>query len=135
MSFRYKSALVSLVSLALGYGWYFGVLLAQHGHPAGPVSHLIFAVILTTVLQIVGHILIAVLPGEPRGAMDERERAFDRRATSVGYQILVVGALGAAATLHLGFDRAGMANAIVLAIVVAECARQAKFLKLHHSAA
>lgn len=135
MSYRYKSALVSLVSLAIGYGWYFGALLAAHGRPGGPVLHLVFAVVITTVLQIAGHILITVTGREQRTAMDERELGFDRRATSVGYQILVVGALCAAATIHLGFDRAGMANAIVLAIVIAECARQAKFLKLHHSAA
>lgn len=135
MSFRYKSALVSLVSLALGYGWYFGALLAHGGAPHGPVSRLMIAVLIVIVLQIIGHILIAVTSGEARAAMDERERGFDRRATSVGYQILVVGALCGVATMHIGFDRAGMGNAIVFAVVLAECARQAKFLMLHHRAA
>lgn len=135
MSYRYKSALVSLVSLAIGYGWYFGVLIAHRGSTGWPVVHLAGSVAIVTVLQIVGHIFIAVTSQDSRVPMDERELAFDRRATTVGYQMLIVGALLAVATLHIGFKGPDIANCVVLAIVIAECARQLKFLKLHHSAA
>jgi len=135
MSFRYKSAIVSLVSLVIGYGWYFAALLAHHGSPGWPVGHLVGSVFIVTVLQIVGHILIAVTSKDRYGKMDERELAFDRRATTVGYQMLIVGALCAAATIHIGFGAHALANCIVLAIVVAECARQLKFLVLHHTTA
>jgi hypothetical protein len=67
--------------------------------------------------------------------MDERERAFDRRATMVGYYVLIVGALLGIATLHLGFDGPMVGDAVLFAIVFAECTRQTVFLIAHHRAA
>ena len=135
MSFRYKSALLSLVSLVAAYGWYFGAILA--GPPGGvaQVVRLAGAIVVIVVVQIVGTIAIAVTSRDRYGAMDERERGFDRRATAVGYYLLLIGALGAAASMHLGASRPDMANLIVLAIVIAEAVRQAVFLILHHRAA
>src|SRR6187402_1266044 len=136
MSFRYKSALLSLVSTLLIYGWFFVKLLfARHaGTSVDPVVHLGGTVLAVVVVQIVGHIVIAGTSSDKYDAMDERERGFDRRATSVGYYILIVGALAAVATLHLGFSAADMGYAVVLAIVVAECTRQLVFLIAHHRA-
>jgi hypothetical protein len=137
MSFRYKSALLSLASLALVYGWYFSTLIADRGeigHGAA-AARLAFTVLLVAVVQIVGHIFLAITSRDKYGAMDERERGFDRRATSVGYYVLIAGALAAVATLHVGANGPEMGYAVVLAIVIAECARQAMFLILHHRAA
>lgn len=133
MSFRYKSALVSLVSLALGYGWYFGMLAA--GTDRGGPARLVITILAIVAVQIVGHVLIAATSPDRHRAMDERERGFDRRATGVGYYVLVAGALLGIATLHLGAHAVAIANAVMLAIVVAECLRQAMFLILHHRAA
>jgi hypothetical protein len=136
MSFRYKSALLSLVSLALIYGWFFASLMRdRHTSPVEMFVRLAGTVLLTVIFQIVGHAVIALTSRDKYGAMDERERGFDRRATSVGYYILITGALAAIATVHLGADAPDMGYAVLLAIVVAECARQAAFLILHHRAA
>jgi MFS family permease len=137
MSFRYKSALLSLVSLALVYGWYFAAWTADRhaGLSGDEPMRLIGTVIAVAVLQIVGTILIALTSSDKWGSMDERERGFDRRATNAGYYVLIAGALTAAATLHIGAHPHDMADAILLAVVVAECVRQAVFLISHHKAA
>ena len=137
MSFRYKSALLSLVSLASIYGWYFArVILDRHaGTHHDPLSNLVTAVLAIIAVQIFGHILIAGTSSDKYDAMDERERGFDRRATQVGYYVLIVGALAAIATVHMGFNGPMMGHAVLLAIVFAECVRQAIFLIAHHRAA
>ena len=137
MSFRYKSALLSLASLLLVYGWYFTSWIDDRGaglHGAEP-SRLVGTVLAVIVVQIVGTIAIAVTAPDRWGMMDERERGFDRRATNMGYYVLIVGALAAAATSHVGAHPHDMADAILLAVVGAECGRQAVFLLSHHKAA
>jgi H+/gluconate symporter-like permease len=131
MSFRYKSALLTLVSLVAIYAYYF-VRVATVVRESDATGLLLEIIIAIVVAQVVGIGVIAVTSSDRYAPMDERERAIDRRATVIGYYLLVIGALGAAATLHLGATRAHMANAILLAIVVSECIRQAIFLSLHH---
>ena len=135
MSFRYRSALLSLVSMAAIYGWFFATLMWGHSSPLANVGRLILTVILLAVVQTVGHIVLAVTSREKYCGMDERERGFDRRATSVGYYMLIAGALIAISTLHMGASGPNMGYAVLLAIVIAECTRQAVFLFLHHRAA
>jgi hypothetical protein len=136
MSFRYKSALLSLVSMAAIYAWYFTFLVIHFrtGHPFNPVSHLVGTILLLVFVQIVGHILIAGTSSDKYDAMDERERAFDRRATQVGYYVLIVGAFAAIATLHIGFNGPMVGDAVLFAVIFAECTRQAVFLIAHHRA-
>ena len=105
------------------------------GHQINPISHLIGTIVLLAVIQIVGHAIIAGTSSDKYGAPDERERGFDRRATRVGYYVLIVGALAAIATLHLGFDGPKIGDAVLFAVVFAECTRQAVFLIAHHRAA
>ena len=136
MSFRYKSALLSLVSMAAIYAWYFTFLVLHFrtGHPFNPVSHLIGTIVLLTVVQIIGHILIAGTSSDKYDAPDERERIFDRKATMVGYYVLISGALLAIGTLHLGFTAPMVGDAVLFAVVFAECTRQGVFLFAHHRA-
>lgn len=136
MSFRYKSALLSLVSMAAVYAWYFSFLVIHFrtGHPFNPVSHLIGTIVLLTVVQILGNILIAGTSSDKYDAMDERERGFDRRATQVGYYVLIVGAFLAIATLHIGFSGPMVGDCVLFAVVFAECTRQGVFLFAHHRA-
>lgn len=137
MSFRYKTALLSLVSMAAIYGWYFvQLMVARHSGALGnPLVRLGGAVALIAVVQIVGHLVIAGTSSDKYDPMDERERAFDQRATRVGYYMLIVGALAAIATLHIGARGPDIGNAVLLAIVVAECVRQTLFLIAHHRTA
>ena len=135
MSFRYKSALLSLLSLAAIYGWFFSTLMLDHGAGAvANVRRLILTVIMLAVVQAVGHAIIALTTRDKYTCMDERERNFDRRATSVGYYVLIVGALASISTVHLGANGPHMGYAVLLAIVFAECTRQGVFLFLHHRA-
>ena len=137
MSFRYKSAVLSLASLVVIYGWYFASWIEdrQAGlHGAAP-ARLLGTVLAVIVMQIVGTIAIATTAPDRWGMMDERERGFDRHATNTGYYVLIVGALAAAATSHIGAHPHDMADAILLAVVVAECARQTVFLLSHHRVA
>ena len=136
MSFRYKSALLSLVSMAAIYGWFFVTVRWGPANPTGQAANvalLVLTVVLFAVVQAIGHAILAITSRDKYGAMDERERGFDQRATNVGYYVLIVGALMAIWTLRGagGFD---MGYAVLLAIVVAECARQMVFLFLHHRA-
>jgi hypothetical protein len=137
MSFRYKSALLSLTSMALVYGWFFVTLMIHrhNGWHAEAIVHLGGTVLFLAIIQIVGHAIIAGTSSDKYDSMDERERAFDRRATAVGYYILITGGLAAIATLHLGWDGPEVAHGVLLSIVVAECTRQAVFLISHHKAA
>ena len=136
MSFRYKSALLSLVSMAAIYAWYFTFLVIHFrtGHPFNAVSHLIGTILLLTMVQILGNILIAGTSSDKYDSMDERERGFDRRATQVGYYVLIVGAFAAIATLHIGFNGPMVGDAVLFAVIFAECTRQAVFLIAHHRA-
>ncbi len=135
MSFRYKSALLSLVSLALIYGWYFGRMIIGGSHGlVGGYGGLVATIVMVSIVQIVGHILIAALSGDRAHKLDERERAFDRRATSVGYYALIAGLFGILPLFQVGQNAAALANSVVLLVVVAECARQAVFLIQHHRA-
>lgn len=136
MSFRYKSALLSLASMALVYGWFFVTLmLHRHGSPVEAVVRLSGTVLFIALIQIIGHAIIAGTSSDKYDAMDERERGFDRRATQVGYYVLIVGALLGIGTLHLGFSGPMVGDAVLFAIVFAECTRQGMFLFAHHRAA
>ncbi len=133
MSIRYKSALLTLISLAVIYTYYFARIAA--GVPAEDAIGLLIEVVITIVIvQIVGHALIAGTSSDRYAPMDERERAIDRRATAVGYYLLIASTLAASAILHMGSGKAQTANAILLAVVLTECVRQAVFLSLHHRA-
>lgn len=137
MSFRYKSALLSLISMAAVFAWFFGVVILHFrtGHPFNPVAHLMGTIMALIVIQIVGHILIAGTSSDKYDRMDEREKAFDRRATQVGYYVLIAGALIGIGTLHIGFNGPMIGYAVLFAAILAECTRQAVFLIAHHRAA
>jgi hypothetical protein len=137
MSFRYKSALLSLVSMAAIYGWFFLTVTWGPANPANQVANvalLVLTVVLLALVQAIGHVILAITSRDKYGAMDERERGFDQRATNVSYYVLIAGAL-AAIWIQRGEGGFDMGHAVLLAIVVAECARQMMFLFLHHRAA
>jgi len=63
MSFRYKSALLSLISMALIYGWFFVTLMTdQHSRALAHVGRLAMTVVILAVVMAVGHILLEPAP-------------------------------------------------------------------------
>lgn len=127
MSFREKSAWISFVSILVVFSIYFAraarVLIAGEGR--GALFHLFIVLALGLVaLEVVLHVAIAIQsPREARSAKDEREHLIDMKATRVAFPVLLVGAFGAISTIHMGAGRGAMADAILLAIVLAELAK------------
>ncbi|MDP1632617.1 MAG: hypothetical protein Q8L66_14470 [Caulobacter sp.] len=124
MSFREKTAWISLFTVVLVMGPYFYGLIVDPPQGAAAVGGLIKAIIAVIVLQVALHIAVAVWsPKAAQAATDERERLIALKADRVGYYVLASGAFLAAATIHLGFGRAEIANGVLAALVAAEILR------------
>jgi hypothetical protein len=132
MSFREKSAWISLISILAVFGYYFaevGSTLRVAG-PLPPPAFLgqyIAAVILLVVLQIALHIIAAVGTrlggGDMNTARDEREKLIELKANRFALYIMQTGALTAAAAIALGTPGYLTANGLVLALALGELVR------------
>lgn len=87
MSFREKTAWISLVSIAGIYGLYFWSVI-RAGHPGGVVQ---FGGLLETIVALVAVQVILVVaaaifsPGEAKAPRDERDKLIELRAMRVAY--------------------------------------------------
>jgi hypothetical protein len=90
MSFREKSAWISLLSMLLIYGSYFWS--AVHSGPHfGKVhfSSLLGTIILLVIVQVALSIAVAIIsPRDAKAPRDERDRLIDLRATRFAYAAL-----------------------------------------------
>lgn len=129
MSFREKSAWISLLSIVIPFGFYFAALgQSMHSHAGG--SHhggvhlfgvFVACVLLQIAIQVVLHIAATVqAPKDARLAKDERERLIELKATRIAFFVLMVGVLLVAASLHVGAGGFLMCNGILLSLVLAE---------------
>ena len=103
MSFREKSAWITLVSVLLCFGAYFGALATGRVERFSMAAfHLaLISIIALVVLQIVLHVLVAIgNPREARVPRDERERLIELRARSSGYYVLVAWLIGIIVAVH-----------------------------------
>jgi hypothetical protein len=139
MSFREKAAWVSLLSMLAIWGIYALKALpvlapATHGTLADGAwiaSLTIRAVVVTTIVQavLIG-VLAARAPGEAQ-LHDEREAAFDARATRHGFVMLNAAVFGVAIIpAFLPFAKAALAMvvALLLAMALAEVTRAASLI-------
>jgi len=124
MSFREKSAWISLVLLLGIFGTYFW---NSQRVLAGRLDHDDFfrigviLIVLFVVLEIVLHVLVAIQsPKEARTPKDERERLIEMKATTVAFHVLVAGGLLSIATIHFGWGSYAITQHVLLSIVVAE---------------
>ena len=124
MSFREKSAWITLVSVLGCFGAYFvelfGGLASQEHHFGGLRSvHLLLLAVLALVLLQVTLTAIAAwtTPKAGRGPADERERLIQLRSQSLGYHVLLVLAVGLFAPAFFGHRGIEMANFALLAVV------------------
>jgi uncharacterized membrane protein len=124
MAPREKSAWISFWTTLVVYGGYFAYVgqAAAVGRPVGFAGPLTTCVVVLVILQIVLQILVAALNREPRGPQDELERLIDLKASTRAFYVLQVAAMGAAVTVYF-FDKALMANAVILALAISELAR------------
>jgi hypothetical protein len=133
VSFKEKSAAISLVAVLGVYGYYFYFVFLGTG-PASPEEMLFSMMALVVVLVIVEvafHIVVAVLsPREANAAEDERERLIALKAYRVSYLLMSAGALLVLGRILFGsvveleqVTLLGIANLLLFALVLAEAGR------------
>ena len=105
MSFREKSAWITLVSVLLCFGAYFGTVFTHWGSLAPQTNGwlLLSCVGAFVLLQIVLTLVAAwTTPKDGRSPQDERERMIQARSHTIGYYVLVGLMLLLGVPLHLG---------------------------------
>lgn len=138
MSFREKSAWISLVSLVLVFGSYFtyiGLVLAGLARNRFALFFVMAAVFI--IAELVLHLVIATRsPGDARTPKDEREQMIELKATRTAFYVLVVSAFGSIGTAHLRLTDPDdhlwlMMQAILFSIVLAETVKFAREIVLY----
>jgi hypothetical protein len=131
MPYREKLAWLSLVGMAVCYGPYFALtswspLLDQPLPNLELMARFAAAAGGNAVWVLLGRLILqATTPRDERSVADERDRAVDRRATTVAYYVLI------GLALYVGgvkpFTSAGwhVVNAMVASVVIAETLRHA----------
>ena len=123
MSFREKSAWITLVSVLACFGVYFFELVAGRVGALASLHLLLFAVAGLVVLQIaLTAIAAATTPKDARAPADERERLIQWRSHTIGYYVLTVLALLLFVPIHFGHSALDMANFALLAVVISTLA-------------
>ena len=122
MSFREKSAWITLVTVLLCFGVYFGAAfsgaVSMHGFA---LLHLFLACVISmAVLQLALHAIAA--RRSPKVAHDERERLIQLRSHTVGYYVLIAGVIGLFVPGHMGITVFELMNFALLDVVVAALA-------------
>jgi hypothetical protein len=128
MSFREKTAWVSLLTTVGVWGSYFwiigGGLLARgtlKGLPVSTVGLFIGGVVVIVIVQIVLAIIVAIASGKAADTpMDEREQLIDLKAARAGFYALNGAVFCVSALWLAGASPLVMANGILLAMVVGE---------------
>jgi hypothetical protein len=134
MSFREKSAWITLFSVLLCFGVYFGAVAAYHlsgggwtigGHRLSGQGwasfHLVMACALAFVALQIGLNLAArwTTPKDGLGPKDEREKLIQARSHTLGYYVLMVLTLILGIPFHAGLPGVVLVNLALLDVVVA----------------
>ncbi|HEV7693991.1 MAG TPA: hypothetical protein VGO52_24370 [Hyphomonadaceae bacterium] len=104
MSFREKSAWITLISVLLTFGAYYGALLLGLIQPQSMSAfHFgLIAIIALIILQVGLHIIAALLnPTDARTPRDEREKLIQARSHTVGYYVMLVGMMVTVLATHI----------------------------------
>ena len=120
MSFREKSAWITLVTVLVVFTAYFGALLTGHVRGFHSLFLLLVSGIGLVVMQV-GLTLIAVMttPRDGRAPKDEREALIQWRSHTLGYYVLTVFVLALFVPVHFGHTALDMANFALFAVVIA----------------
>jgi hypothetical protein len=121
MSFREKSAWITLVTVVVCFGVYFGSLVTGLVHRGFGEVHLLLACGLAlAALQLgLGFVAARTTPRDGRAPRDEREILIQARSHSLGYHLLIVLVLLVAASGHVDHNMIDLMNFGILAVVVA----------------
>jgi hypothetical protein len=124
MSFREKSAWITLLTVVGCFGVYFGALVTGFVRRGfGEVHLLLLCVLVLAVLQLgLGFIAARTTPADGRAPRDEREVLIQARSHTLGYYLLIGLVLAVAFSGHLGHDVIDLMNFSLLAVVLAVAA-------------
>ena len=122
LTFHEKSLWISLLATIVLFSYYFWRAFSIGSAGAGHVGVLfVEVVILAIVIQIVCHIAVAIYKRPER--TDERDRRIALAATRNSYYVLAVGAWCVLGVAVMSFGTYWIANALLLALVVADLSR------------
>ncbi len=123
MSFREKSAWISLISISLVSLVYFLHVpwsLTPRSSLAG-FHGLLYCIAALVVIEVVAHIAIALrAPRDAEAPRDERDQMIALKALRIGAYVYALGSLLAVVTIHLGANQFALGYGVVLALAVAE---------------
>jgi hypothetical protein len=121
MSFREKSAWITLVLVLLCFGAYFGAIATGHITGRGMSSiHLLLLCVAAFFLLQLGLKLAAIwtTPKDGRSPKDEREQLIQARSHTIGYYLLMVLTLAIGVPFHLGHPAVDLVNFALLDVVI-----------------
>jgi hypothetical protein len=104
MSFREKSAWITLISVLVTMGVYYGALIFGVFPPQSIESfHFgLSSIVALVVLQVVLHIIAAVMnPADARTPRDEREKLIQARSHTWGYYVMLAGMTALVFATHI----------------------------------
>ena len=120
MSFREKSAWITLVTVLICFGVYFGALAIGHVRGVHSLFLLLLCGIALAVLQMGLHVVAAVTtPKDGRAPRDERESLIQWRSHTLGYYVLMGLVLALFVPVHFRHTAIDMANFALLGVVIA----------------
>ena len=134
MSFPQKSSLATVVALVAVYGCYFAVVGVRLDGDVEAVAYkpfLVLAVVVLAVLMAVSHTALALLWPHDADVVDERDRQIGWRSDRVGGYVLAVGVCGVLTLALVEAPHFYIANAALLAWVLAELSGHVTRLALY----
>lgn len=123
MSFREKSAWISLVSIAfVGFVFFLHVPRTLTPRSGPEMFHaLLICVAALVIIEVVAHAVVAIrAPLDAQAPKDEREALIELRAIRVAAYVYAVLSMGAVSLLHVGANGGAVGYGVLLALVIAE---------------
>jgi hypothetical protein len=123
MSFREKSAWITLISILLVFVLY--ILHVPNIFDPDPGVWELHVVLLTIttfiVIEVIAHVVLYLrFPKDARTPKDERERLIDLKATRLAAYVFVLGTFIAIMTPHFGVSGFAVMLYVIFAFVIAE---------------
>lgn len=121
MSFREKTAWITLVTIVVCFGAYYGAILSGLvPQKSWQAFHLgIIAIVGLAVLQVVLNLIaMAISRRDERNARDERERMIHARSHVIGYYVLMIGMAATLVVTHLAMPGDDFGDVVVRTVNV-----------------